>query len=221
MDSNRLAELMFKEEALLPELRPYVRKGPLGQMLNHPLVQEIIYRPELNALINERYRHKQAAIDHAIKHDNWSSVLFLHERPYRISVLLDHGHVMSDKDYWRCVGQAWIDSENIWQNLQTWKELWSSNRPYRDMCMDEDDREVYASLPETMTVFRGVHDKGATKRTRKKGISWSLSREKAEWFANRYRSETTFVMEGTVARKDVLAYFNGRSEQEIVSMGVR
>jgi hypothetical protein len=51
------------------------------------------------------------------------------------------------------------------------------------------------------------------------GLSWTLDREKAQWFANRWLSlkrRRPIVLQ-TVARKaDVMAYFAGRNEQEIV-----
>lgn len=53
-----------------------------------------------------------------------------------------------------------------------------------------------------------------------KGLSWTIDQSKAEWFARRFAMLTHLgqprLMEGIVKKKDVLAYFNGRKEKEIV-----
>ena len=54
---------------------------------------------------------------------------------------------------------------------------------------------------------------------RGKGLSWTQDREQAIWFAKRFHAvhgERGKVIEGICKKADVLAYFAGRDEQEIV-----
>ena len=47
-------------------------------------------------------------------------------------------------------------------------------------------------------------------------MSWTLSRKTAVWFAERFRPEEPVVGEGRCCKEDILAYFTGRGEEEIV-----
>jgi hypothetical protein len=52
-------------------------------------------------------------------------------------------------------------------------------------------------------------------------MSWSTDKTKAEWFAYRFSSmdgRTPFLVEGQVQKTDILAYFTGRGESEVVAL---
>lgn len=65
---------------------------------------------------------------------------------------------------------------------------------------------------DTITVYRGING-----RNRKNGHSYTTSKEKAEWFANRYKSlnDIGYVIEKTVTIDDIVFYDNSRNEQEV------
>jgi hypothetical protein len=111
---------------------------------------------------------------------------------------------------------VWTDSDNIWQEITNWKRLWASGRPGRDVVMDEDEREALAAMPDEITVYRGTTNKKGIR-----GLSWTLDRDQAVWFARRYtqiKNGNGVLTTGTVQKKDVMAYFTGRNEQEIVAL---
>jgi|SRR5262245_51415772 len=75
------------------------------------------------------------------------------------------------------------------------------------------------SLPGAgpFTVYRGVAGRGAARRVR--GYSWTLHRPTAAWFAHRgsfFKLADPAVFEAVVEESDVLAYDNGRQEQELL-----
>jgi hypothetical protein len=75
--------------------------------------------------------------------------------------------------------------------------------------------------PHCPTISRS----GAAPRTKRsiRGLSWTLDRDKAIWFAKRFSMLprlTPRLVEGFVHKRHVLAYFGGRKEKEIVSMHV-
>lgn len=219
---DSLSMLLDKKESLNPALRPYINKGPLGLMIQHPLIQEIMYREQMNALINKRFEVKVEALNEAVDSKNWNRVIWLHERPWRIEALIKYQGQMSDTQYWECVGAVWIDSENIWQRTYEWRTLWENPRKGRRFAMDAKERKQLALMPDTIQVFRGVHGKGITKQRHRIGMSWTTDREKAEWFANRWAPQHPIkVLEGTVKKYAVHAYFIGRNESEIVSSSVQ
>lgn len=69
--------------------------------------------------------------------------------------------------------------------------------------------KVYSTMEDSFTVYRGV-----TPGHNPNGMSWTTDFEKASWFANRFGSG--YVIEGTVSKQDVLAYFGNRNEEEYV-----
>lgn len=220
-DLEELQKLWEKREPLHDELKPYVQQvGGKGlYMLNHPLVQIAPFNEEIEAARANWYLEEKKRIraEYLFK-NNYHGYVFVHERPYRVQalvVLLNmKGDLIKDREYWELVASAWTDSENIWQNRQDWQRLWRVKRPCRLYVMDDDERAFFASLPMNMTVYRGVH--GKTKRTLR-GMSWTLSWEKAEWFAKRYKREEPLILTAHVKKENVLAYFGGRNEREIVT----
>ena len=53
------------------------------------------------------------------------------------------------------------------------------------------------------------------KNAQEDGLSWTLSKEVAEWFASRFENDGE-IIEKTVHKTEVIAYFNDRDEEEIV-----
>ena len=51
--------------------------------------------------------------------------------------------------------------------------------------MDYDELNYFSNLPEKITIYRG----GVSKR----GISWTLDKYIAEWFANRFKAINKFL----------------------------
>jgi len=73
--------------------------------------------------------------------------------------------------------------------------------------------------PGPFTIYRGVA--GRTRARRIRGLSWTGSLERAQWFAERgeyFGFADPAVYQVTVDADAVLAYDNGRNEQEFIVM---
>lgn len=183
-----------------------------GTCIKHPLVFSIMHLPQMNDVMNKSLEKKKEARDRAYDEENWHSYVFLHERAYRLNAFANIADKMDPASYWEVLGGIWTDSENVWENEQEWEEFLSSETPERSRLMEDEEREALAKLPETLTIHRGY-----TLPHRKLGMSWTLERERAEWFARRFqRDEAAQVVTATVKKADVLAHFTGRGEAEIV-----
>ena len=69
------------------------------------------------------------------------------------------------------------------------------------------------------TLYRGVAGKGRARRLR--GLSWTSSFDTAKWFAKRFTEfglENLAVIMAEVPDEYVLAYDNGRNEQEFICL---
>lgn len=73
-----------------------------------------------------------------------------------------------------------------------------------------------ANLPETVTIWRGVH--GQTKVAAAMGLSWTLRRDVAAWFAMRFASDARapLVIRRTVTRESLVYWSDERSEAEVI-----
>ena len=202
------------EEPLHTDLRPHVE--PLlniGECLRHPLLYSVPYWPQMNRLLNRQYAHRLEAVAEARAAGSWERFVFMHERPYRFNALAEVASAITDASFWRLLRQVWIDSENIWEHMVYARAVWEMPNPDRQSVMTKPERAALAAMPETFPIFRGAcsrHDDP------KEGLSWTTSLKVAEWFSRRYSGSRPVVIEATVRRDDVLAFFTQRNESEIV-----
>ncbi len=206
MDLPNFQELIGQE--LHDDLKPYVEEGSFGLMLRHPLVYQVPLG--ITGYANLYYEQKLKDVQSALEGKKYASFVWLHERPYRLEAFGEIEKYLDDKEYWKILGQIWVDTENAWANLKQWKKFFGSKRPNRESLMDWDELLAYQSLADEVTVYRGC-EKGLNEN----GISWTLKKEKAEWFATRF-SKNGVVLEKQISKRDIIAVFTGRNEFEVV-----
>ena len=204
-------ETMIKDQLsqeLLPELRPYLEQGAMGEQLRHPLIYQV---PLLNnGAANSLYKFKVKETQRALAESNYNKYVWLHERPYRFDAFVEVADKMSDRRYWETLSVIWSDTENGWQNLSEWQRLFDSDRPERKYLMDEFEFHAYSNLPKTVTLYRGCQ-----KNQNENGLSWTFEKEKAEFFAHRLK-KNGIVLEKTVKKNQIVAVLFGRNEQEAI-----
>lgn len=205
------AKLLHTKEDLHEDLANYLEDGKMFPMLRHPLIFCVPYFENMNAITNKQFAHKKEQAKKYLKEGNYTGYVWIHERPYRIGAFMEIQDKLSDKEYWETVNSIWTDSENIHQNKRTWKTLLKSSRKCKQSFMSDEDLKFFNELPETITVYRGC-----VEGLNEKGYSYTTEREQAEWFANRFSNGEPKVIELTVKKKDVFAYTNSRSENEII-----
>jgi hypothetical protein len=84
--------------------------------------------------------------------------------------------------------------------------------------MTASERQQLAALPDRVSIYRGVNA-----YSEPSGISWTLDRERAEWFARRFPLRPDYpglvwseLIEGRVLQRRIIALFQSRQESEIV-----
>ena len=196
-------------EPLHPDLVPYFESdGALGAQVRHPLVYQVPLWS--NGSANAYYLQKKKDLDTALAEKNFNRVIYLHERPYRLQAFIEIAPRLLDTKYWSILSGIWTDTENQWQNLEQWKELLSANRPDRHYLMDESEVQLLNSLPELVTIYRGC-----VKGLNEDGLSWTLDKAKAEFFANRFGREG-IILEREIPKSDIIAVLTGRGESEVI-----
>lgn len=87
----------------------------------------------------------------------------------------------------------------------------------RRLFMDEDELRGYDAMPDTLRVYRGCNR--TELRRHVFGISWTTRQDVAEFFAWRFNAQDSsrIVVATDIAKADILAYFMGRDEYEVIA----
>lgn len=212
--ADELNDIMTRQEELDPELAAYYEEdGVLGfPSIRHPLAYSV---PHLsNAMANHYLHQKQQALREALRKRDYEQAIWLHERPYRIDAFTQLCWHLGDSRYWKLLGHIYTDTENLWQNLDDWVRCLTAERRYRSHMMTGDERVALRqdNSPQ-FTVYRGFHDPGTVE-----GLSWTTNSIVGKFFARRLAQPGAkrYLAQGRVKRKDVLAYFDARSEYEML-----
>ena len=147
-----------------------------------------------------------------------SHVLTLSPTSQKIYYFHKYQDLMNDKEYWGNLAEAYSLQEfSDNEPYIIYMQLFLSPRPEKESIMTKEERAFLAELPDEITVFRGMsvgEDESGEYR-----FSWTLNEGIAANFAERNESmydQETIVKEMIINKKDVVAYFDGREEQEII-----
>lgn len=127
---------------------------------------------------------------------------------------------LSGKSYWYALRNSYENSDNLYKYRKMVKNCFLKNEPQKEYLMSPEENEYLNSLPEQITIYRGMTEKEL--RSKDFGCSWSLKKERAEFFAYTYlrnfdtRHLSKTVHEMTINKSDVVAFFNERDEFEII-----
>lgn len=192
-------------EQLHEDLVPYLSEMSNGwKILQHPLVYAVPFFGDdfQTKQVNAMYAYKREAIIKAKRECAYPRMVAMYERPYRIEVVKQYGDDMEPAQYWEVVRDVWTDSENIYQNIDTWREI-------LEPAVGIDPFNTLSELPDTITVYRGGTPDG---------FSWTRKRDTAEWFARRFRDEGNYlpVWEIQIPKSKAIAYLIDRGEEEVV-----
>lgn len=116
---------------------------------------------------------------------------------------------MDDITYFRLLGNA-LTSECYAGEFPDFTRALLTERPLssRHHLMDVSEQVYLAGLPSEITIYRGVCPAA------QKGFSWTLDKERAQRFANRYLDlgGDAGILAGTCKKENVIAYFSREEE---------
>jgi hypothetical protein len=214
MSAEAMADLMaMHDEPLLPELAEWLRESEsFGQVLKHPLVNQIIVIP---GLANRTLLAKQEALAEAEDAEDWHAAVFLHERPYRCDALVDYvvgrgeaDEVLSlagtSQETRDLAADVWVDSENIHQYMEEWTAMFAGEPLWLGT---EAERAAFDALPDPITAWRGDIDDG--------GWSHTTDEKIATFFATRFGAAHEIV-KVSIPKSQVFGYLTRRGESELL-----
>jgi len=146
--------------------------------------------------------------------DNVHRLSMMLTKSYRSAFLKYTMEYMDVKDFSEYLADYWVSTESPnsdpnFSKKQLARMFAQADKRY---LMTAEEYKQYCLLPETLTIYRGVPSHNSRNV---KALSWTLDRNKAEWFAHRFGEEGT-VYEAEIAKDHVLAFFTSRNEAEVV-----
>lgn len=147
---------------------------------------------------------------------NATRVYMLWRDPWKLTFMKYCGKYLNKRAYAEFLADAWVTEENpnMDANMNLEEAIQCFKRADKRYLMTEADYLYYSNFPNEIEVFRGV-SKGRVEL----GLSWTDNKEKAIWFMERFKERNVGeqkLLKATISKKDVLAYFNTRNEQEVV-----
>lgn len=137
-------------------------------------------------------------------------------KPYVLSFIELAEKHLSQNDLSGLLRDAWMRIEFVSSNpvftQAQFARLFQKCNP--DVLMTAEERKTLQGLPNEIEIYRGVRK--ASKKM--KGMSWTTDIEVAKRFSQRFSSNNSGgdLYKATIYKTDVLAYFQGRGEREMV-----
>jgi hypothetical protein len=129
-------------------------------------------------------------------------------------------NVLKGKLYWHALRNAYTGSDDLFHYRVDVTNAFLSKEPERDFLMNKSERDYLTNLPEQITVYRAMTVNEL--EGGRFGCSWTLRREVAKFFAEKYQRNystkhlETSIHEMSMSKNEVIAFFNGRKEFEVI-----
>lgn len=208
---DKLREFIGKIVPLDPELEMYITEENGMTVFKHRFCVLPFYTKASNFFINQFVKQQTERAEEALKEKDYSSFIWTHERPFRLNAILEIARFCTPKLKAELLSHIWTDCEFPHINEDTWRMLFKQIRNSNHLMTDEELKAYNKLDPTLVTVYRGVSIKPYS------GISWTLDKDKALWFANRFSDgDKQFLLTAVVPTEKIIALLNGRGESECI-----
>lgn len=189
-----------------------------GMFITHPMFESVfVFNPKTEEMFNlflepDKYKTLLKDYTDAIMGYDLCKI-FISIRPqYKIPFFKHCCDYLSEQDFAEYLIESYTSCEVTSDTTNvSKKELLSYfKKADKQYLMNEEELGVLADLPDQVTIYRGVRDRAGVYE-----MSWTLSQDKARWFANRFDTKG-YVYKCTINKSDILCYNSGRGEQEII-----
>lgn len=145
---------------------------------------------------------------------NYSTIFCYLNSPYQMNFLRLTYSYFSLPDLADALKHCWVSQEfpNYTERGHSLRRVVKMFKMTKDYIMSDEDKAVLDSLPDIVTVYRGqsYHSKFYP------ALSWTLDKDKATWFMNRFTYNGGVLYEAKIPKEHILAYFSDTGESEII-----
>lgn len=212
METEQLEKI--REIALLYLHLP-IEKTRSELVVSHPFTASNIVASEdmkfLDLYVPSERKMWEEQMEKLIKKSSLEQIYMLLDKRYFFSFIYHTKEYLDARMMAKALASRWQQLEYISNNVVVnTQELlrWFRFADKKEL-MDEEEYQKFLNLPEEVTIYRGV---SGYNRKYKKAVSWTLNKEQAEWFAERWGNDEQEVWKVTVPKKCVLCYFTYEDE---------
>lgn len=190
-------------------------------IVSHPFFQYCYVIDEetgemVNILENENalIKIKEQIKERINRIDNYMQFTLLVTKPYRLAFLKHTIEYLNKEDFSKYLIDTWVEDEYVNLNKDVSKRelVKYFKNASKEYLMDKEEMEVYSKLEDVVVIYRGVTDYN---NKQIKAMSWTLNKETAIWFANRFKQKG-YVYQAKINKKDILTFCDKRNEKEII-----
>ncbi len=156
----------------------------------------------------EYHRWQEQFKEDILRRKNACSVFALIRPAYRMAFFKDINQYLSVKDFPRILADCWASHGG--RDIPVKKLVAWFNKADKMYLMSKREYKIFSELPEQVTIYRGSSSQY------KYGLSWTLDKKVAFWYAEKYENQGSCVYECIVDKNDLLCYFETRNEAEII-----
>ena len=189
-----------------------VKRTDIDFIVSHPFTNSIFVgvKGEFVNVLEEPDKWKKFTSE-KIKEADLLDLLLMIIPPYQLLFINLIESALSDKELGELIDACWQGVEDISGDVNvSGKDLVKLlKRADKSTLMEQDELDKFNSLPDVIILYRGVT---TYNKNRKKAMSWTDDKEKALWFANRFKSDEKELWTITVPKSQILACFNYENE---------
>jgi hypothetical protein len=196
-------------------MRYVIERDDGSLAFSYPFAYAHVIRLDRCAGLHRDIETMEALAAKLLKEGNARHFVLCHTKAFRVyalrNALRKGGAYIKDKDYWETLRMVYETNQNPSGYWHTFRRFFASRRKNREYLMEPEERDLFRRLPDSFTVYRGYS------RFRGEGMSWTLDRRVADWFAHR-RADwgQPRVITGVARRDDVLALLESAGEAEVL-----
>ncbi len=159
---------------------------------------------------------RDLAIDEARRTHDWMRFVFLHDPTAWIDAFEQQSAKMDDSNFWQVLRRIYTSLPAAVLHHDRLVQLFASRPAPAVVRFEPEDLCVFDQLPDPIRIHRGYADPYST------GLSWSLSRRTAKFFAYRAaeRSDALVsspqMLSGLAYKKDVITLIGFMNEREVL-----
>jgi len=232
LDINNL-----EKEFLIEELHKSIVEIDNNLYINHFLCQNYFFdidpfgETTNNAFINLQYKTKLTLYKKYIKEKDYDSILNILDKQKKMEWFIkNHKKIyinIGNTKYFKMFSWILTYVDHHYPFRKKYSKIIELGRNPRLM-MSKKEKEHFNKLPKKIQIYRGVcvdkNFKHLEEHQRELliGNSWTLDYEKASWFSKNHAPKfyqatklKKIILTYEVDKKDVIAYFKDRNEEEI------
>jgi hypothetical protein len=169
--------------------------------------------------MNHHYLAAKRTAEEAWERKHYGKYIDHLERAYRLGRVIELSFIMDPLEWAPLFLDAWIDSEfpnRLHDECVQCLDVYEP-QDFRRLCMDENELRFYEKLLDTITIYRGIAIEEADQVDLvRPGLSWTLDRSKARWFAGRWGKACPTIMTAKVNKADILSISLERNEHAVL-----